>query len=384
MAEHDVSTCLSESFSSSVFNFVLDRNNDLPDKDMFPELQDFHAKNVRNLIFGHLNINSFHSKFMEVYEILSKRYMDIFVISEIKLNKSYLSGQYNVKDYSMYRADRLIADGGGGLIVYVNPCLPHRERHDIAFNQDGIESIVMEVMVKKEKWFFIHIYRPPRVSITFLRDSVDYMYQKCNYESKTIFVLGDLNVDFLKGKNPLQDTLDVFNLKNVIVGPTCFKSMQSPTAVDVILTNYCNRINSHLNINIGVSDFHSIIVASSKTTVKKYEKREICYRSYKSFNQEQFINDLQEAPFHVSTIFDDVNDQLWFHNSLLDDIIERHAPRKKRVIKTKQLACMNGQLRKMINVKGMLRRKYDKCKSNSSWLLYKTARNKVTTLKGRH
>ena len=235
MAEHDVSTCLSESFSSSVFNFVLDRNNDLPDKDMFPELQDFHAKNVRNLTFGHLNINSFHSKFMEVYEILSKRYMDIFAISETKLNKSYLSGQYNVKDYSMYRADRLIADGGGGLKVYVNSCLPHRERHDIAFNQDGIESIVMEVMVKKEKWFFIHIYRPPRVSITFLRDSIDYKYQRCNYESKTIFVLGDLNVDFLKGKNPLQDTLDVFNLKNVIVGPTCFKSVQSPTAVTVVI-----------------------------------------------------------------------------------------------------------------------------------------------------
>ena len=89
MAEHDVSTCLSESFTSSVLNFVLDRNNELPDKDMFPELQDFHAKNIRNLIFGHLNINSFHSKFMEVYEILSKRYMDIFAVNQTRHWLSY-------------------------------------------------------------------------------------------------------------------------------------------------------------------------------------------------------------------------------------------------------------------------------------------------------
>ena len=80
---------MSESFISSVLNFVLDRNNELPDKDTFPELQDFHAKNIRNLIFGHLNINSFHSKFMEVYEILSKRYMDIFAVNQTRHWLSY-------------------------------------------------------------------------------------------------------------------------------------------------------------------------------------------------------------------------------------------------------------------------------------------------------
>ena len=42
---------------------------------------------------------------------------------------------------------------------------------------------------------------------------------------------------------------------------------------------------------------------------------------------------------------------------------------------------MNGQLRKAINVKAMLRRKFNKCPSNSNWAIYKSQRNFVTRLK---
>ncbi len=38
---------------------------------MFPELNDFREKHPKYFIFAHLNINWFHSKFIEVHEILT-------------------------------------------------------------------------------------------------------------------------------------------------------------------------------------------------------------------------------------------------------------------------------------------------------------------------
>ena len=49
-------------------------------------------------------------------------------------------------------------------------------------------------------------------------------------------------------------------------------------------------------------------------------------------------------PQHLSTfsqVFDDVDDQLWFHNTLLSEIINKNAPRNQRVIKNNQLLYMN-------------------------------------------
>ena len=42
---------------------------------------------------------------------------------------------------------------------------------------------------------------------------------------------------------------------------------------------------------------------------------------------------------------------------------------------------MNGDLRRAINVKGMLRRKAHKFNSDTAWKLFKAQRNKVTRLK---
>jgi hypothetical protein len=56
-----------------------------------------------------------------------------------------------------------------------------------------------------------------------------------------------------------------------------------------------------------------------------------------TFGHTGHIDILMYAPIHVSQVFDDVNDQLWFHNTLFNDIINKHAPVKKRMIRSRQL-----------------------------------------------
>ena len=360
-----------------------DDDNDDDDAVSFPHLEDFRKEYPKNFIFAHLNINFFHTKFHEVHEILSKNHVDFYAISETKLNPTIKSEQFKffLKDYSFYRQDRPHAVRGGGLVCYVRSCLPHTPRKDLAYNQDGMESMVFEVIMKKQKWFFIILYRPPDVSIIYLRSAIDYICIRCQVESQTMFLIGDINVDFSKENNPLKCVLDDYGLQNVIKGPTCFKNHERPTLIDVILTNCPRRLTATLNANIGVSDYHNQIQAATKMYAPKSEKRVISYRTYKNFKEEDYLNELQNTPFHVSNIFDDPDDQFWFYNKLLENVMDSHAPRKMRTIPPIQLPYMNGQLRKAINIKGMLKRKYDTFKTQNIKRTYRKHCNLVTKLK---
>ncbi len=92
----------------------------------------------------------------------------------------------------------------------------------------------------------------------------------------------------------------------------------------------------------------------------KIEKGIIHYRTYKHFNESHFLDELQHTAFEVAKIINDSDDQFWFHN------IDSNAPRKKQVIKAEQLPFMDVQPGKAINVKGMLRKKSLKFKTQEN------------------
>ncbi len=79
-------------------------------------------------------------------------------------------------------------------------------------------------------------------------------------------------------------------------------------------------------------------------------------------------------PFHVSEIFDTVDDTYWLCNELIRDIIHEHCPLKQRLVRHNQVPYMNSKLRKAINVRNMLHRKFIKCRCTQCWNKYKKAK----------
>ena len=120
-------------------------------------------------------------------------------------------------------------------------------------------------------------------------------------------------------------------------------------------------------------------LTSTKIQLPRAVKADIKYRSYKSFKQEEYIADLEFAPFHVAGIFDDIDDAVWFHDTILKEIIDRHAPKKRRRERPNQAPFMNGELRRAINFKRTLRKRCKKYKGQ--WEAYRVQRNKVTALR---
>ena len=82
---------------------------------------------------------------------------------------------------------------------------------------------------------------------------------------------------------------------------------------------------------------------------------------------------------NVCDVFDDANDNFWMYTLLLNDVVERHAPLKKKYVKKPSPVYMNSELRKAIHKKHTLRNKYQIGKAH--WDAYKRQRNHVTNLR---
>ena len=73
--------------------------------------------NADRLIIGHLNINSLRNKFEMLREIIQDK-LDILLISETKVDPSFLSSQFTLDSFSSpFRLDRNSSTGGIMLFV---------------------------------------------------------------------------------------------------------------------------------------------------------------------------------------------------------------------------------------------------------------------------
>ena len=326
----------------------------------------------------HLNINSVRYKFSECKYLLFKGLLDIFVFSETKLDDSFTMSQFHIPQYSLYRKDR--NTHGGGVMVYIKNVIPHCFRNDYQnLIVSQIEGMVFELTISKHKWLICVLYKPPTVSDSSFVSMFISLVEAMLNETKHVIILGDLNFN-MNVANKLSETCCLLGLTNIICGDTCHKSVNS-TAIDVILTSNKHCFNDTLNEWVGISDFHNIVGCSFKAHAPVKCHKRLQYRSYKKFNENNFLNDLKSVS--LNDCFDNhcVDEQYQKFNEKICEVLDRHAPLKSKTITKVSPPFMNGILRKSIYKKCMLRNKYFKDKSSYNWEQYKAQRNLVTSIR---
>ena len=70
------------------------------------EMIGFRKCNPNNLIVGHLNTNGLRNKFSEIEYMFLQNTLNIFFVSETKLDESFPKHQFNVPWFKSHRADR--------------------------------------------------------------------------------------------------------------------------------------------------------------------------------------------------------------------------------------------------------------------------------------
>ena len=198
--------------------------------------------------------------------------LDILLISESKLDDSFSSAQFLLEWFSKpYRPDK--CSDGARYLLYIRDDIPSR----LLSNSNNAESIFAEINFRKKKSLICASYNRHKSNIWnhlhHLGKGLDIYIG--NYDN--ILLLGDSNSEL--SEPCLNDFCDIYNLKNLVKVPTCYKNPDNPSCIDLFLTNRPRTFQSTTIIETDISDFHKLVVTVLKTFYKKQRPKIIHYRN---------------------------------------------------------------------------------------------------------
>ena len=296
---------------------------------------------------GQVNINSLRNKF-EALQFIINRNLDIILTSETKLDDSFPSAKFMLKNFGIpYRLNRNSNSGGlllyvcedlknfgipyrldrnsngGGLLIYVREDIPSKFLK--AKSDCNIKSICVEVNLRKRKWFISGSYNPNK---SFLSNHLECLNRIIDEYSKlyqNFLFLGDFNASV--SEKCLEEFCNLNGLTSLIKKPTCFKNPDKPTCIDLILTNQPSCFQHNKVFETGLSDFHLMTVTELKMSFQKLQPKIINYRGHKNFDNEKFRSDIFKMNLNTTDVEGFM--KTVFH------IFNKHAPIKRKCISCK-------------------------------------------------
>ena len=184
-----------------------------------------------------------------------------------------------------------------------------------------------------------------------------------------IIMMGDFNSEIPEDR--MKTFCNTYNFKNLIKEPTCFKNVDNPSCVDLILTNKSSHFQHSISIESGLSDFHKLTITMMKAGFQKLQPKILKYRNFKCFDGERFRYDLLNEILRLGyrNITCDQFEKLFLI------ILDYHALLKTRLVGANNSPFMMKEIYKAIMVRSRLRNKFLKLKTDESRKDYKAQRN---------
>ena len=177
-------------------------------------------------------------------------------------------------------------------MIYVRDDIPSEKltKHKL---HENVEAIFVEINLRKNKILLVGTYHSTNVEYG-TTDEVFFKQMTLAldvYSKYDKFLLaGDFNVNAFDNSELLEDFLDEFHALNLVKEPTCFKSHENPSCIDLFITNSYRSFQKTSTVATGLSDFHLMTVTVLKTTFPKAAPRVITYRDYSDSFDVDFEN----------------------------------------------------------------------------------------------
>ena len=149
----------------------------------------------------------------------------------------------------------------------------------------------------------------------------------------------------------LADFMTLFNLESLINSLTCFESGKL-RCIDLILTNKKSLFKNSKTLEGGISDHRHLILTPLRLQYIQGNPKTKFYRDYKSFNFESFNNELNELLKSEK----EINYSLF----IFLQVLNAHAPVKKKIQRFANNPLMTKQLRKAIMHSSRLKNVFNK------------------------
>ena len=185
-----------------------------------------------------------------------------------------------------------------------------------------------------------------------------------------VIILGDFNIE--AENKVMKDFLQEHTFYNMMKQNTCFKGDRG-SCIDLLITNSKFSFMKTNSFETGLSDHHHhMIYTILNTKFEKFEPKKLIYHNFKQFDSEQNKLDICNSMSAVRT-------HAAFENNFVS-ILEKHAPKKTKILRGNQKPHFNKNLRKQMMIRSRLRNKANKSKSPTDIVNFKRQRNLVTNL----
>ena len=330
-------------------------------------LKEIRMKYTKNVVIGHININSLANKF-EALKFIIKDVLDILVVVETKIDESFPEQQFIIEGFSRpYRLDR--NSQGGGVMIYIREDIPSKllNRHNFTL---PMEALFIEINLRKSKLLLIGSYhsKHPKYGTT----DIEYFEQislaldvYSNYDK--FLLAGDFNIQ--EEKRCLKEFLDENTAVNMVKENTCFKSKDNPSCIDLLITNSSKSFQKTTTVSTGLSDFHKMSVTVMKTTFEKQKPKIVVYRDFSKYARESCFLELKNDLTKMS-----VKEYASFESIFLK-VLDKHAPQKKKVLRANHKPYVTKDLRRAIMKRSFLENKYYKNMTEENKKAYKKQKN---------
>lgn len=145
-----------------------------------------------------------------------------------------------------------------------------------------LECTLLELRIRQCKWLVVMGFNPHKekigIFLNHLSGEIDQYLP--NYDN--LLMLRDWNTT--ETETEMVDFCEMYSLSNLIKKPTCFKNVDNPSSIDIMLTNKKQSFQNSMTVGTGLSDFHKMTVTVMNRYYKKNEPVTIEYRDLKNFD----------------------------------------------------------------------------------------------------
>ena len=326
-----------------------------------------------------LNIQHLIPKLDEIKYHLSqtKNHINIFGFCETFLNENTPDSKLMIQNYVFERKDRS-NKSGGGVLTYIADTLPYKRRIDL--ENSFIEAIWIEVCYTRSKPFLIgFVYRPPNSQKNWCEQFSE-MMDSIDKENLEYHIVGDFNFEYILHSKKFQTTywndfVQAYDITQLVESPTRV-TQSSSTIIDHLYSNMKSRITEVFVSSWAISDHSPVCFTRSARGQKISDNthKTITYRSFNKFELTDFQMDLACSSMDDIEKMNDPNASLTTLYSIVNGILNYHAPLKQKRVKTlSQPTWFTQEIKDAIKIR-------DRINKKTNFSAYKVFRNKVTYL----
>ena len=114
--------------------------------------------------------------------------------------------------------------------------------------------------------------------LEYISKEIDSHSSKCD----NFLRLADFNSE--PTEEALKSFCQIFNFKNLLDKPTCYKNPNNPSFVNLIIANKPRSFQNSCTFETGPSDSYKMTLTVLKSSFAKQKLRVLNYRNYKFFN----------------------------------------------------------------------------------------------------